>query len=47
MTRPTVTGWLLDTRALLWLLHGDKRLSKPAAQAIAGKLPLHQVMRVW
>ncbi|MCU0776767.1 MAG: type II toxin-antitoxin system VapC family toxin [Akkermansiaceae bacterium] len=37
----TVTGWLLDTHALLWMLHGDKRLSKNAAQVIDGKLPLH------
>ena len=28
MTAITVTGWLLDTHALLWMLHGDKRLSK-------------------
>ncbi len=31
MTGTTVTGWLLDTHALLWMLHGDKRLSKRAA----------------
>ncbi len=31
MTGTTVTGWLLDTHALLWTLHGDKRLSKRAA----------------
>lgn len=41
MKATTVTGWLLDTHALLWMLHGDKRLSKPAAQAIDGKLPLY------
>ena len=41
MTATTVTGWLLDTHALLWMLHGDKRLSKPAAHAIAGKIPLY------
>jgi PIN domain nuclease of toxin-antitoxin system len=41
MTATTVTGWLLETHALLWMLHGDKRLSKPAAQAIDGKLPLY------
>jgi PIN domain nuclease of toxin-antitoxin system len=41
VTATTVTGWLLDTHALLWMLHGDKRLSKPAAQAIDGKLPLY------
>lgn len=41
MTPTTVTGWLLDTHALLWMLHGDKRLSKKAVQAIDGKLPLY------
>ncbi|NQW99365.1 PIN domain nuclease, partial [bacterium] len=41
MTATTVTGWLLDTHALLWMQHGDKRLSKPAPQAIDGKLPLY------
>ncbi|MEO5715076.1 MAG: type II toxin-antitoxin system VapC family toxin [Luteolibacter sp.] len=41
MSGTTVTGWLLDTHALLWMLHGDKRLSKKAAQAIDGKLPIH------
>lgn len=41
MTRTSVAGWLLDTHALLWMLHGDKRLSKPAAIAIDGKLPLY------
>ena len=38
---PSVNGWLLDTHALLWMLHGDKRLSKNAALAIDGKLPVH------
>lgn len=33
--KPTrIKGWLLDTLALLWMLHGDKRLSKTAAQTI-------------
>lgn len=41
MIGTTVTGWLLDTHALLWTLHGDKRLSKKAAQTIDGKLPLY------
>lgn len=41
MTGTTVTGWLLDTHALLWMLHGDKRLSKKAAQTIDGKLPVY------
>lgn len=36
-----MTGCLLDTHALLWMLHGDRRLSKPAAQAIDGILPLY------
>jgi PIN domain nuclease of toxin-antitoxin system len=38
---PAVNGWLLDTHTLLWMLHGDKRLSKNAALAIDGKLPVH------
>lgn len=41
MTGATVTGWLLDTHALLWMLHGDKRLSKSAAKTIDGELPLY------
>ena len=41
MTPTNVTGCLLDTHALLWMLHGDKRLSKKAAHTIDGKLPLH------
>lgn len=41
MTGTTVTGWLLDTHAMLWMLHGDKRLTKAAALAINGKLPVH------
>lgn len=36
-----VAGWLLDTHAMLWMLHGDKRLSKAAAAAIDGKLPIY------
>lgn len=48
MTVTTVTGWLLDTHALLWMLHGDKSLSKKAAQAIDGKLPLyHSTASFW
>lgn len=35
-----VKGWLLDTHALLWMLHGDKRLSKRASDEIDGALPL-------
>lgn len=38
---PAVKGWLLDTHSLLWMLHGDKRLTKNAASAIDGKLPVH------
>lgn len=41
MTTATATGWLLDTHALLWMMHGDKRLSKNAAQAIDGRLPVY------
>jgi PIN domain nuclease of toxin-antitoxin system len=41
MTTTTVAGWLLDTHALLWMLHGDKRLSKNASAAIDGKLPIY------
>lgn len=45
---PTVKGWLLDTHALLWMLHGDKRLSKRAAQTIDGNLPLyHSLASFW
>ena len=36
-----VAGWLLDTHALLWMLHGDKRLSKTAAATIDGTLPVY------
>jgi PIN domain nuclease of toxin-antitoxin system len=41
MSSADVEGWLLDTHALLWMLHGDKRLSKKAAKAIDGRLPLY------
>lgn len=41
MTSKNLSGWLLDTHALLWMLYGDKRLSKNAAQAINGKLPVY------
>lgn len=33
-------GWLLDTHALLWMLYGDKRLSRTARKQIDGPLPL-------
>jgi PIN domain nuclease of toxin-antitoxin system len=43
-----VEGWLLDTRALLWMLHGDRRLSKNAAKEIDGKLPVfHSSASFW
>ncbi len=39
--RPTaVVGWLLDTHAMLWMLYGDKRLSRRARDLIDGELPL-------
>lgn len=41
MTANNVSGWLLDTHALLWMLYSDKRLSKNAAKAINGKLPVY------
>lgn len=41
MTPAAVHGWLLDTHALLWMLYGDKRLSKTARRLIEGELPLH------
>jgi PIN domain nuclease of toxin-antitoxin system len=43
-----VKGWLLDTHALLWMLHGDRRLSKKAARTIDGNLPLyHSAASFW
>ncbi len=41
MTRGNVTGWLLDTHTLLWMLHGDKRLSQKATLVIDGQLPVY------
>jgi PIN domain nuclease of toxin-antitoxin system len=41
MTASKVRGWLLDTHALLWMLHGDRRLSRKAAKEIDGKLPVY------
>ncbi len=39
--KPTaVVGWLLDTHAMLWMLYGDKRLSRRARGLIDGELPL-------
>ncbi len=43
-----VKGWLLDTHALLWMLYGDKRLSRVAVRAIDGSLPVfHSVVSFW
>ncbi|WP_269540682.1 type II toxin-antitoxin system VapC family toxin [Cerasicoccus fimbriatus] len=36
-----VHGWLLDTHALLWMLYGDRRLSKTARKHIDGELPVY------
>ena len=48
MNTPAVTGWLLDTHAMLWMLHADRRLSKKAAAAIDGKLPVyHSAVSFW
>jgi PIN domain nuclease of toxin-antitoxin system len=39
---------LVDTNVLLWMLHGNKRLSKKAAHAIDCKLPLyHSAASFW
>lgn len=34
------SGWLLDTHTLLWMLYGDRRLSRSAKKHIDGTLPL-------
>ncbi len=48
MKKPSVTGWLLDTHALLWMLHGDRRLSRAAGDAIDGDLPVfHSLVSFW
>jgi PIN domain nuclease of toxin-antitoxin system len=48
MTSTSITGWLLDTHALLWMLHGDRRLSKKAIEAIDGALPVfHSSVSFW
>jgi PIN domain nuclease of toxin-antitoxin system len=44
MTATTVTGWLLDTHALLWMLHGDKRTGIISVDKI---IDSYQVRRVW
>lgn len=41
MSIRNVEGWLLDTHALLWMLHGDRRLSKKAVKEIDGRLPVY------
>ena len=41
-------GLLLDTHTLLWMLHGDPRLSREATRAIDGNLPLfHSLVSFW
>lgn len=48
MKAPSVTGWLLDTHALLWMLHGDQRLSRAASDVIDGDLPVfHSLVSFW
>lgn len=43
-----LAGWLLDTHALLWMLYGDKRLSRKARKQIDGPLPLfHSTASFW
>ena len=44
MTATTVTGWLLDTHALLWMLHGDKCIGIISADKT---IDSYQVRRVW
>jgi PIN domain nuclease of toxin-antitoxin system len=34
-------GWLLDTHAMLWMLYGDKRLSRDAKRIIQGSRSLY------
>jgi PIN domain nuclease of toxin-antitoxin system len=34
-------GWLLDTHALLWMLYGDRRLSRNAKRIIQGSQSLY------
>jgi PIN domain nuclease of toxin-antitoxin system len=47
--RPTaVNGWLLDTHALLWMLYGDRRISRAARKLIDGDLPvLYSTVSFW
>jgi PIN domain nuclease of toxin-antitoxin system len=46
MTATTVTGWLLDTHALLWMLHGDKRLGL-GILSVNKSIDDYEVRRVW
>jgi PIN domain nuclease of toxin-antitoxin system len=41
MTSAAVSGWLLDTHALLWMLYDDRRLSRAARGLIEGETPLY------
>ncbi len=41
MTSAAVSGWLLDTHALLWMLYDDRRLSRSARGLIEGETPLY------
>jgi PIN domain nuclease of toxin-antitoxin system len=34
-------GWLLDTHAMLWMLYGDRRLSRNAKRILQGSQPLY------
>jgi PIN domain nuclease of toxin-antitoxin system len=36
-----MTGWLLDTHAMLWMLYGDRRLSREARRIIQGSQALY------
>lgn len=41
MTSAAVSGWLLDTHALLWMLYDDRRLSRAARGLIEAETPLY------
>jgi PIN domain nuclease of toxin-antitoxin system len=36
-----MAGWLLDTHAMLWMLYGDRRLSRGARRIIQGSQALY------
>lgn len=40
MKPAAVTGWLLDTHALLWMLYDDPRLSSRSREIMDGEAPL-------